>query len=188
METWFGLAATTTTELAAEASETAERSGFGFNTNLLDTNLINLVIIIAVLIYFGRGFLGKTLAERRSQIESAIQDAERRKKEAAAALADQQQKLAQAQTEAARIRAAAEESAKAAREAILVQAEQDIERLQATAAQDLNTQQERIINELRQRVAAMALQQVESRLRSDLNENAQQQLIDRSLAMLGGQP
>lgn len=172
-------------EAAAEFSEAAEGGGFGLNSDILETNLINLLIILGVLVYFGRGFLGKTLGDRREQIESAIVDAEKRKKEAAAALADQQQKLAQAQSEANRIRAAAEESAKTAREAILAQAEQDIERMRATAAQDLNSQQERIIRELRQRVVTLAMQQVEERLRSGLNPDAQQQLIDRSVAMLG---
>jgi F-type H+-transporting ATPase subunit b len=181
-----GLVAAAATAIAAQAAEETEAAGFGFNFDLLDTNLINIAIIVAVLVYFGRGIVGKTLAERRSTIETAIRDAEQRKKDAAVALADQQQRLAQAQTEAVRIRAAAEESAKSAREAILTQSEQDIERLQAAAVQDLASQQERIINELRQQVAAQAVQQVESQLRSGLNENAQQQLIDRSIAMLGG--
>ncbi|MBD2462124.1 F0F1 ATP synthase subunit B [Oscillatoria sp. FACHB-1407] len=173
-------------EAASEISEAAEGGGFGINSDILETNLINLLIIIGVLIYFGRGFLGKTLGDRRAKIEAAIEDAEKRKKEAAAALADQQQKLAQAQAEANRIRAAAEESAKAARASILAQAEQDIERMRATAAQDLTSQQERVIRELRQRVVALAMQQVEQRLQSGLNPEAQQQLIDRSIAMLGG--
>jgi F-type H+-transporting ATPase subunit b len=164
----------------------AEGHGFGLNFDILETNLINLSIVIGVLIYFGRGFLGNALTERRSQIESAIQEAEQRKKEAAAALADQQQKLAQAQAEASRIRAAAEESAKAAKQEILDQATQEIERMRASAAQDLESQQERIVRELRQQVAAMAMEQVEARLKSGLNDHAQQQLIDRSIAMLGG--
>jgi F-type H+-transporting ATPase subunit b len=29
--------------------------GFGVNTNLLETNLINLTVVIGVLIYFGKG-------------------------------------------------------------------------------------------------------------------------------------
>jgi F-type H+-transporting ATPase subunit b len=176
-----------TAAIAGEASEHAEGSGFGLNFNVLDANLINLAIVIGVLFYFGRGLLGKILSERRSEIETAIREAEARKKTAAAELADQQQKLAQAQAEANRIRAAAEESAKAAKADILAQAEQEIQRLKAAAAQDLSSQQERVINELRQRVAAMAVQQVEARLKSDLSDGAQQQLIDRSIAMLGGQ-
>jgi F-type H+-transporting ATPase subunit b len=29
--------------------------GLSFNTNLLDTNLINLAVVIGVLVYFGKG-------------------------------------------------------------------------------------------------------------------------------------
>ncbi len=169
-----------------ELPEAAEGGGFGLDFNLLDTNLINLVIIIGVLIYFGRGFLGKTLSERRNGIASAITEAETRKKEAASVLAKQQQNLAQAQAEATRIRSEAEVSATAARDAILAQAEQDVERMKAAADQDVASQQQRIVNELRQRVAALAMQQVEARLRSDLGETAQQTLIDRGIATLGG--
>lgn len=28
---------------------------FGFNTNILETNLINLAVVIGVLVYFGKG-------------------------------------------------------------------------------------------------------------------------------------
>jgi F-type H+-transporting ATPase subunit b len=163
-----------------------EEAGFGINLDLLDTNLINLIIIIGVLVYFGRGFLGKTLADRRSRIETAIKEAEDRKKAAAAALAEQQQKLAQAKAEADQIRSAAEVSANAAREAILAQAEQDIARLREAAAQDLTSQQERIIREVRNQVVAMAMQQAESQLRSEMDDAKQQELVDRSIAMLGG--
>ncbi|NJR64670.1 MAG: F0F1 ATP synthase subunit B [Leptolyngbyaceae cyanobacterium CRU_2_3] len=166
------------------AAETAKH-GFGINFDILETNLINLVIIISALVYFGRGFLGKTLSERRAKIETAIQEAEQRKRQAAAALADQQQKLAQAQAEAARIRSEAETRAQAAREAVLAQAKEDVERLKASAVQDLNTQQEKIINEVRQRIAGMAIQQAESQLRSGLSQQTQQQLIDRSIATIG---
>lgn len=174
-------------EAAAKLPEAAEETGFGLNFDILETNVINLAIIIGVLVYFGRAVLGKTLGDRRSQIEEVIREAEQRKQSAAAALAEQQQKLAQAQAEAARIRAAAEESAKAARASILAQAEEDIERMKANAAQDLVSQQERIIRELRQRIAALAIERVESQLQGGVGDNAQQQLIDRSIAMLGGQ-
>lgn len=172
--------------LVAEVAETAEEGGFGFNFDIFETNVINLAIVIAVLVYFGRGFLGKTLGDRQSAIETAIKEAEKKKKDAAAALAEEQQKLAQAQSEAAKIRASAEEAAKSAAAAILAKAEDDIRRMRETAAQDLDTEQERVIRELRQRVVALALQRAESELPSRLDQGRQQQLVDRSIAMLGG--
>lgn len=168
--------------LAAEA----EHSGFGLNLDILETNLINLLIIIGVLVYFGKNSLGKTLSDRKAQIEAAIKEAEQRKEKAAAALAEQQQKLAQAKTEASRILSEAEERADAVRASVLAQAEEDIQRMKAAAAQDLSSQQDRVLNELRQRIAVLAMQRAEEHLKSQMNDDAQRQLVDRSIAMIGG--
>ena len=179
----FSFLATAAAEIAAEGGS---EGGFGLNTNILETNLINLVIIIGVLFFFGRKFLGNTLSERRSNIEDAIRDAEKRQKDAAAALADAQQKLAQAQAEPERIRASGEESAQKAKAAILEAAAKDVERMRETAARDLNSEREKAIAQLRQQVAAMAMQRAESQLKDRLDESAQQHLVDRSVALLGG--
>ncbi|MCL6435342.1 MAG: F0F1 ATP synthase subunit B [Leptolyngbyaceae cyanobacterium HOT.MB2.61] len=172
--------------LGADAAEASESGGFGLNLDILETNIINLAIVIGILIYFGRGFLGKVLGDRRANIEAAIREAEKRKKDAAAALADEQQKLAQAQTEAAKIRASAEEAARAATAAILSKAEEDIRRMRENASQDLDREQERVIRELRQRVVTLALQKAESELSSRLDPAKQKELVDRSVSLIGG--
>lgn len=171
--------------LAAEAHSAGE-GGFGLNLNILDTNIINLAILIGVLFYYGRKIVSKTLSERRSRIEEAIRTAESRSKEAASALADQQQKLAQAQAEAERIRKASEESAKTVKASIAEQTTADIERIQETAVQELNSEQDRAIAQLRKRVAELALERVESQLTETVDSSAQTQLIDRAIAQLGG--
>ncbi len=163
----------------------AEASGFGLNLDILETNLINLAIIVGVLVYFGRGFLGKTLSERKAGIETAIKEAEQRKEKAAAALAEQQQKLAQAQSEATRLRTEAGQRAEVMRAEILKQADADVARMQAAAAQDLTTQQDRVMNELRQRIAAMAVQKTEEQLRAQVGGDAGRSLVDRSIALIG---
>ncbi|MDJ0733773.1 MAG: F0F1 ATP synthase subunit B [Nostocaceae cyanobacterium] len=170
---------------ATEAAEHDE-GGFGLNFDILETNLINLALLIGILFYFGRKVLSNTLSERRSNIETTIQEAEARAKEAAVALSEAQEKLTQAQAEAKRIIAAAQESGRAAKEAILAQATTDVERLRETAVRDLNTERERAIAQLRQQVVAMSLEKVESELSTGISEENQQTLIDRSLALLGG--
>nr|WP_199329565.1 F0F1 ATP synthase subunit B [Coleofasciculus sp. FACHB-1120] len=182
----FFLLAEVAHSAGSELAEAEGHGGFGLNTDIFEANLINLAILIGVLFYFGRKLLGNILSERRSRIETAIREAEQRQKEAAAALSDAQQKLTQAQAEAERIRKDAEESAKAAREAILAKAAMDVERLQRTAVDDVNTERERTIAELRAQVSAMALQRVESQLKSQLDDAVQQQLIDSSIASVGG--
>ena len=163
----------------------SETKGFGINFDILETNLINLAIVIGVLVYFGKGFLGSKLQERREAIETAIKDAEARQKKAASSLAEQQQKLQMAKKEAERIKAEATTNAETAREAVLAQSAKDIERLKASAAQDLTSQQEKVMQELRQRVAAMAMDKVRQRLPERLNDGVQSQLVDQSIAQLG---
>lgn len=172
--------------VGGELAEHASEGGFGLNTNILETNLINLAIIISVLFIFGRKVVGKTLLERRIRIETAIKSAEQRLTEAQGSLADQQQKLAQAQAEAEKIKKAAEENAVKAREAILAQTTADIQRMKETAASDLNSEREKAIAQLRQQVVGMALQKVESQLQTGIADDAQHTLIDRSIALLGG--
>ena len=167
------------------ATEASAEGGFGLNFDILETNLINLSIVIGLLFYFGRGFLTTVLTERRSAIEVAIKEAESRQKDAAAKLAEQQQKLTQAQAEAERIRAAAEQNAKGAKEAILAQAAQDVERMKATAGQELEAEREKAIAQLRATVVSLALTKVESQLKTSMNDSAQNQLIDHSIALLG---
>ena len=164
----------------------SETKGFGLNFDILETNLINLAIVIGVLVYFGKGFLGSKLEERREAIETAIKDAESRQKKAAASLAEQQQKLQMAKKEAERITAEAKTNAEAAREAVLAQSAKDIERLKAAAQQDLSSQQDKVMQELRQRVSAMAMEKVRSRLPGKLTDDTQVKLVDSSIAQLKG--
>ncbi|AFZ29637.1 ATP synthase subunit b [Gloeocapsa sp. PCC 7428] len=183
METFLLLMA----EASAVNAELAEGNhGFGLNFDILETNLINLAIIIGVLFFFGRKVVGKTLSDRRERIETAIVSAQKRANDAKVALEEQQQKLAQAQAEAEKIRNNAQENAKVAREKILATAVTDIERMKETASQDLNAERDRAIAQLRQRVVSMALEKVESQLQTGVDNETQQKLIDRSIALLGG--
>ncbi|MFZ4443136.1 MAG: F0F1 ATP synthase subunit B [Planktothrix agardhii] len=167
------------------ATEAGSR-GIGINTNILETNLINLGILIVVLVYFGRGFLGKILNERRSTIQEAIKEAEQRQQQAQASLAEQQQKLTVAQTDAQRILTEAEERAKTVRDSILAKATEDVERMKATASAELDSDRERVISQLRSQIATQAIELAESQLKQHLNDNVQERLIDQSLALLGG--
>ncbi|KPQ34664.1 MAG: F-type H+-transporting ATPase subunit b [Phormidesmis priestleyi Ana] len=163
----------------------SETKGFGLNFDILETNLINLVIIIGVLFYFGRSFLGDKLKERREAIEKAITDAEARQKEAASSLAQQQQNLQMAKKKAEQIRSEAQTNAENARQAVMAQSAKDIERLKSSAAADLSSQQEKVIQDLRRRVATLALEKVRGNLPDALNEGVQSKLVDQSISQLG---
>ncbi len=162
----------------------AETSGFGLNLDLFETNLINLAIIIGLLVYAGRGFLGNLLSNRRAAIEAEIREVEEKLASSAQALSQAQTQLKEAEAEAARLLVEAKARAAAVRQEILDKAAADVERLKATAAQDVSTEQQRVLDELRRYAVAQALSRVETQLSQQLDEAAQQRLIDRSLATL----
>jgi F-type H+-transporting ATPase subunit b len=64
----------------------AHHGGFGINVNPFETNLINLIIVIGVLVWFLRGFLGGMLERRRQTILADLSDAEDRLTRATAEL------------------------------------------------------------------------------------------------------
>lgn len=171
--------------ILATETHTAEGGGFGLDFNILETNLINLAILIGVIIYFGRKTLVKILSERRTKIADAIQEAQAKQKAAGQALAEQQEKLAQTQAQAEKIRQSAEERAARTRADIAAKTEEDIERMRETAAKDLSAEQERVMSELKQRIIAMAIDRAQEQLTAQLDDSAQQQIINRSIARLG---
>ena len=158
----------------------------GFHFDFLESNILNLAILIGILVFYGRKAIGKILSDRRNQIAQAIQEAEEAQQKAAAALAEEKQKLAQAQAEAERIRQSAEERAKMVSAEISEQCERDIARLQETAAADLSSEQERVMAQLKKQIAEQAIVKAENQLKDQVDDNAQQRLIDRSIAQLGG--
>ncbi|MBR8831121.1 MAG: ATP synthase subunit b [Chroococcopsis gigantea SAG 12.99] len=171
--------------LATEAMEGTEK-GFGLDFNILRTNLFNLAILVGVVVFYGRKVLTNILAQRQSKIAETIQEAEERNQKASSALAVEQKKLAESKIEAEKIVATAKERAKSLAAEIAAKAEVDVARMQETAAKNLGAEQERVMMELRQRIATLAMESVESKLKGGLDDSTQQGLIDRSLAQLGG--
>jgi len=82
----------------------AVEGGFGLNFDLFESNIINLAIVIAGLVWFLPKVLGSVLERRRSAILNDLEEAEQRLQQANAALIVAQEDLANAQTKAERIR------------------------------------------------------------------------------------
>jgi F-type H+-transporting ATPase subunit b len=165
---------------------TAEQGGFGLNSDLIETNLFNIVIVVGFVFVFGRKLLGGILTERRESIESAIKDTEARQQQALSALEVAKKNLAQAKAEAESIRQTAIANAASVKAEIEAKAAADIERMQQLAAADTSTEQDKAIAELRARISALAIEKAEAQLKNILNDSTQSQLVDRSIAMVGG--
>ena len=74
----------------------AEHEGIGLNLDILETGLINILALVAILVYTGRDFLGSLLEERKTDIVQGVQDAEDRLNESNRRLSEAQKQLSQA--------------------------------------------------------------------------------------------
>jgi F-type H+-transporting ATPase subunit b len=159
--------------------------GFGLNLNPFDTNIINLAIVIAGLVYFLRGFLGGILERRRSAIVSDLKDAEDRLASATAAVAKAQQELKEAQARAERIRADGQSRAQAIRLENEKRTVEEMARLKQDSASDLQSEASRVSDQLRREAARLAIEKALASLPGRLDAKAQARLIDQSIQSLG---
>lgn len=154
------------------------------NFNLLETNLVNLAIVIGVLFWFLRGFLGGILERRRSAILQDLQDAEARLKTATEELTKAQSELAAAQQKAEQIRVDGQKRAAAIR----VEGEKRTISVMAAikqgASADADAEASRIKDALRREAALAAIDKVLIDLPGRLDDAAQSQLIDSTIRNL----
>lgn len=163
----------------------AHHGGFGLNLNLFETNLINLVIVIGVLVWFLRGFLGGILERRRQAILAELSDAEQRLQVASSALAQAQQDLAAAQQKADQIRVDGQARAQAVRTESERRTIEDMARMKEDASADLQAEAARVMALLRREAARQAIEKALTTLPTKLDEAAQARLIDQSIQTLG---
>ena len=154
------------------------------NFNLLETNLVNLAIVIGVLFWFLRGFRGGILERRRSAILQDLQDAEARLKTATDELTKAQSELAAAQQKAEQIRVDGQKRAAAIR----VEGEKRTISVMAAikqgASADADAEASRIKDALRREAALAAIDKVLTDLPGRLDDAAQSQLIDSTIRNL----
>ena len=147
---------------------------------------VGFVLVIALLVWKGvPGMVGKMLDQRAAVISAELDEARKLRAEAAALLADYQQRAASAEAEAATIVDAAKaEAAQFARDSRSALAQQ-IER-RAAAAKDKITQAEAAaLNEIRALAADAAVSGAQKLIAARLDEKRASGLIDASIKDLG---
>lgn len=74
----------------------AENEGISLNSDILETGVINIALLVGILVYTGKDFLGSLLEERKTIIVKSVQDAEDRLTEAQVRLIEAKKQLNQA--------------------------------------------------------------------------------------------
>uniref|UniRef100_UPI003002D21B ATP synthase CF0 subunit I n=1 Tax=Amorphophallus tonkinensis TaxID=1720486 RepID=UPI003002D21B len=159
--------------------------GFGFNTDILATNPINLSIVLGVLIYFGKGVLNDLLDNRKQRILSTIRNSEELRKGAIEQLEKARARLRKVETEANEYRVNGYFEIGREKENLINATCDSLERLENYKNETLLFEQQRAINQVRQRVFQQALQGALGTLNSCLNNELHFRTISANLGILG---
>ena len=155
------------------------------NPDILETNLLNISLLLGGVIYLGNNVLTASLAERQQKILVAIQESDERLQEAVTRLTESEKQLAQAQIVIESIKEDAKKTAQQVKAGILNDGKTEIERLTSTAKSQITTIEAKIRKQITDYVVALALKRVTVQLEGKLKSNLQQQIIDRNISKLG---
>nr|YP_009576681.1 ATP synthase CF0 subunit I [Adonis sutchuenensis]YP_010427128.1 ATP synthase CF0 subunit I [Adonis pseudoamurensis]YP_010719190.1 ATP synthase CF0 subunit I [Adonis ramosa]YP_010834413.1 CF0 subunit I [Adonis mongolica]QFV19239.1 photosystem I P700 chlorophyll a apoprotein A1 [Adonis coerulea]QBK47986.1 ATP synthase CF0 subunit I [Adonis sutchuenensis]USN89972.1 ATP synthase CF0 subunit I [Adonis pseudoamurensis]WDR47239.1 ATP synthase CF0 subunit I [Adonis ramosa]WFQ81768.1 CF0 subunit len=158
---------------------------FGFNTDILATNPINLSVVIGVLIFFGKGVLSDLLDNRKQRILSTIRNSEELREGAIEKLEKAKARLRKVKMEADEFRVNGYSEIEREKLNLINSTYQNLERLENYKNETIQFEQQRAINQVRQRVFQQALEGALGTLNSCLNNELHLRTISANIGMFG---
>jgi F-type H+-transporting ATPase subunit b len=150
---------------------------------------IAFAILCFVLIKFVFPRMEETFKKRVEAIEGGIKRAEERQAEANALFEQYKLQLAEARTEAARIRQEAAADAEGIRQDLTARAREESERIIAAGREQLAAERQTIVRELRSDIGSLAVELASKIVGESLADEARQRgTVDRFLADLDALP
>nr|YP_009772846.1 ATP synthase CF0 B subunit [Avicennia marina]YP_010296748.1 ATP synthase CF0 subunit I [Avicennia marina var. rumphiana]QGX43527.1 ATP synthase CF0 subunit I [Avicennia marina]QIZ11391.1 ATP synthase CF0 B subunit [Avicennia marina]QUT13113.1 ATP synthase CF0 subunitI [Avicennia marina]UMI33412.1 ATP synthase CF0 subunit I [Avicennia marina var. rumphiana] len=158
---------------------------FGFNTDILATNPINLSVVIGVLIFFGKGVLSDLLDNRKQRILNTIRNSEELRGGAIEQLEKARARLRKVETEADQFRLNGYSEIEREKRNLINSTYKTLEQLENYKNETIQFEQQRAINQVRQRVFQQALQGALGTLNNCLNNELHLRTISANIGMLG---
>ena len=135
----------------------AEEEGIGLNLDILETGLLNILALLAILIYTGRDFLGSILEERKTTIVKSVQDAEDRLNEAEKRLSEAKKQLSQANLVISEIKNETITTKKILLESDAYEAKKDLKIRFDRALATFRSKERQIFLEIKQQIISLVL-------------------------------
>nr|YP_010625498.1 ATP synthase CF0 B subunit [Chrozophora sabulosa]WBG94227.1 ATP synthase CF0 B subunit [Chrozophora sabulosa] len=158
---------------------------FGFNTDILATNLINLSVVIGVLVFFGKGVLSDLLDNRKQRILNTIRNSEELREKAIEQLEKARARLRKVEMEADQFRVNGYSEIEREKMNLINSTYKTLEQLENYKNETIHFEQQRAINQVRQRVFQQALQGALGTLNSCLNNELHFRTINANIGMFG---
>jgi len=135
----------------------AEHEGIGLNLDILETGLLNIIAVIAILFFTGRDFLGSLLEERKTTIVKSVQDAEDRLNEAKKRLSEAEKQLNQANLVISEIKNETIATKKLLLESDAFEAKKDLKIRFDRALATFRSKERQIFLEIKQQIISLVL-------------------------------
>nr|YP_009738276.1 ATP synthase CF0 subunit I [Semiliquidambar cathayensis]QIB71758.1 ATP synthase CF0 subunit I [Semiliquidambar cathayensis] len=158
---------------------------FGFNTDILATNLINLSVVLGVLIFFGKGVLSDLLDNRKHRILNTIRNSEELRGGAVEQLEKARARLRKVETDADQFRVNGYSEIEREKLNLINSTYKTLEQLENYKNETIHFEQQRAINQVRQQVFQQALQGALGTLNSCLNNELHLRTISANIGMFG---
>ncbi|KAI5568169.1 hypothetical protein POPTR_013G137900v4 [Populus trichocarpa] len=158
---------------------------FGFNTDILATNPINLSVVLGVLIFFGKGVLSDLLDNRKQRILNTIRNSEELRGGAIEQLEKARARLRKVEIEADQFRVNGYSEIEREKLNLINSTYKTLEQLENYKNETIHFEQQRAINQVRQRVFQQALQGALGTLNSCLTNELHLRTISANIGMFG---
>nr|YP_010031214.1 ATP synthase CF0 B subunit [Synsepalum dulcificum]QOV02346.1 ATP synthase CF0 B subunit [Synsepalum dulcificum] len=158
---------------------------FGFNTDILATNPINLSLVFGGLIFFGKGVLSDLLDNRKQRILNTIRNSEELCGGAIEQLEKARARLRKVEMEADQFRVNGYSEIEREKLNFINSTYKTLEQLENYKNETIHFEQQRTINQVRQRVFQQALQGALGTLNSCLNNELHLRTISANIGMFG---
>nr|SCW22975.1 ATP synthase CF0 subunit I [Nemalion sp. H.1444] len=163
----------------------AEHGEFGFSSDLLEANVINISLLLSGLIYVLKNFLGSTLVNRQEKVLLAIQESEERLRHANERLEEAKKQLSQTQMVIQQIKEEADITAQKVRDSILNQGKLDIAKLTSAGKNSIANAEQQIKKQIQRQITTLAISKVTVQLEKQMNNSIQNNIINNNITKLG---
>lgn len=158
--------------------------GFGFNGNILETNILNLAVVLGIVVSLGGDSLQSLLQNRKQNIAKNLQQAEKRAEEAKQELAQAKSQLQSAQERAISIREQGHLSAEKEKKDSVVKQKEEITRLTNKKEETLRVEEQKAVSKVYQQLVNRVITSAKNRLSTRLDSTSHASIINFQIIRL----
>jgi F-type H+-transporting ATPase subunit b len=149
--------------------------------------VVSFAVLFFVMYKFAYPPVKKAMEARTERIRSSLDEADKAKSDAQGVLEEYQRQLADAKNEANRIIEESRQTADQLRKDLIAKAEADALELRQRATADIEAAKDRALDELKTKLATMAIDLAEKVVEANLDRPTNERLVESYIARVGSQ-